>query len=283
VAGGKENLYIVSTPIGNLEDITLRALKTLRHVHIIAAEDTRHTGILLRKYHIHTPQTSYHDHNKEEKAEVLIDKMKQGKDVALVSDAGTPGISDPGYYLIKRAIEEGIKIIPIPGPTAMIAAISISGLPTDAFVFEGFLPARKGARQKRLRTLRDERRTIILFEAPHRLKESLEDILNIMGDRRIVITRELTKIHEEVLRGRISEIKEMLKNRSLKGEITIIIEGKRDDDEEEERLKEKNVEEHLRSLLNKGMSVKDAVREVSRTLGVQRKMVYRKALAIKKM
>lgn len=222
-------LYIVSTPIGNLEDITLRALNILKVVQIIASEDTRHTQKLLNRYDIHTHQTSYHDYNKEEKAEILISKLKEGDDVALVSDAGTPGISDPGYYLIKRAIEQGVRVTPIPGPTASIAALSISGLPTDSFVFEGFLPRKKMARQKMLKELSTEGRTIILFESPYRLLPALKDIMEIIGDRRIVLTRELTKIYEEVIRGRVSEVIDRIEGKRIRGEVTIIIEGARED------------------------------------------------------
>ncbi len=217
-------LYIVSTPIGNLEDITLRAIRILKEVSIIAAEDTRHTQKLLNHYQIATHQTSYHDHNKEEKAEILISKIKNGKDAALVCDAGTPGISDPGYYLIKRSIEEAIQIVPIPGVSAVIAGLSVSGLPTDRFVFEGFLPKGK-ARQKYLKTLEKEERTIILYESPHRLLKTLRDIHDILGNRRIVVGRELTKLHEEIARGTAQEIISAFENKKIKGEITIIIEG----------------------------------------------------------
>ena len=268
-------LYIVSTPIGNLEDITLRALKTLRNVQIIAAEDTRQTGILLHRYHIHTRQTSYHDHNKEEKAEVLIDRLKKGEDVALVSDAGTPGISDPGYYLIKKAIEEGIQVVSIPGPTAMISAISISGLPTDSFVFEGFLPGKKTGRIKKLEVLREEKRTLIIFESPHRIMKTLQDILIVMGDRRISLTRELTKHFEEVMRGRVSEIMNSLKDRKIKGEITLVIEGKKEDETETHLV------DYLETLItNKGLSLKDAVQEVASMLDMPRHKVYKEALKI---
>ena len=270
-------LYIVSTPIGNLEDITIRAINILKVVRIIASEDTRHTQKLLHHYDIHTYQTSYHDHNKEEKAEILISKLKEGDDVALVSDAGTPGISDPGYYLINRAIEDGIRVSPIPGPTASIAALSIAGLPTDSFVFEGFLTAKRTARQKRLRELSAERRTIILFEAPHRLLSTLNDILGIFGDRKIVITRELTKVFEEIIRGTVSEIINKIAAKKIKGEITIIIEGACDEGKGEEV----NLDEYLELLIKeKGLSLKDAVSSASRDLNIPRNKVYREALKI---
>src|SRR5512137_2356100 len=194
-------LYIVATPIGNLEDITLRALRILKEADVIAAEDTRHSQKLLSKYAIHTPLTSYHDHNKEEKAPVLVSRLMDGKNVALVSDAGTPGISDPGYFLINLAIDQKVPVVPIPGATAAIAALSISGLPTDRFVFEGFLPSRHTARIKRLEELKTEERTIIFYEAPHRIAQALDDMRTVLGDRKAVLTRELTKVHEQVIRG----------------------------------------------------------------------------------
>lgn len=271
-------LYIVSTPIGNLEDITLRALKVLGSVRIIAAEDTRHTQKLLHHYDIHTPQTSYHDHNKEEKSAILIAKLKEGQDIALVSDAGTPGISDPGYYLINRAIDDNIKITPIPGPTASIAALSISGLPTDAFVFEGFLPAKKAARQKRLKELSSERRTIIMFETPRRVSSFLEDISEILGDRRVVLTRELTKMFEEVIRDRVSNVMEKIKGRSLKGEITIIIEGA----QEEIIADIADLKSYLEMLMKKeGLTLKDAVSRASKDMNLSKNKVYKEALKIK--
>ena len=273
-------LYIVSTPIGNLEDITLRALNILRDVQIIAAEDTRHTQKLLQHYHISTVQTSYHDHNKEEKAEILISRLREGRDIALVSDAGTPGISDPGYYLINRAIGEGIKVTPIPGPTASIAALSISGLPTDAFVFEGFLPAKRGARQKKLRELSTERRTLILFEAPHRLASTLRDIAEVLGDRKIVLTRELTKIFEEVIRGRVSEVIAKIEGRRLKGEMTLLLEGVQ---EEAAAGEVPDLHEYLKMLIEeKGLSLKDAVSKASRDLNIPKNRVYKEALSMQK-
>lgn len=219
------NLYIVSTPIGNLEDITLRALRILKEVGIIAAEDTRHTRKLLSRYDIHVPMTSYHDFNKYDKAEILLVKLKEGTDIALVSDAGTPGISDPGYYLIKRAIEEGISVIPIPGATALTAALSVSGLPTDRFTFVGFLPKKRSPRENAMRLLSELEHTIILYEAPHRVAKTLRDIKEVFGDRRIAVTREITKIHEEIIRGTLSEVIEKIGTHP-RGEIVLIIEGK---------------------------------------------------------
>jgi 16S rRNA (cytidine1402-2'-O)-methyltransferase len=223
---GKGILYIVSTPIGNLDDITLRALKTLRHVDLIAAEDTRRTRKLLSHFDIHTPLVSYFEHNELKKLDKLLSHMKRGKEIALVSDAGTPGISDPGYRLVRQAIERGIPVIPIPGPSAVIAAMSISGLPTDSFTFGGFLPKKGGKRRKLLEKLGDLDGTSILYESPHRLVRTLEDLLEVCGDRQIVITRELTKAFEETIRGSIREVINTLAGRRIKGEVTIVLAGK---------------------------------------------------------
>jgi 16S rRNA (cytidine1402-2'-O)-methyltransferase len=220
-------LYLVSTPIGNLEDLSLRAKRVLAEADLIAAEDTRHTQQLLARYEIHTPLTSYHDHNKEEKTPVLIERLRQGQTIALVSDAGTPTISDPGYYLITGCIAAGIPVSPVPGPTAPLAALAASGLPTDAFLFAGFLPRKPGARQKRLEALAPLRETLLLFESPHRLLRLLEELQLRLGDRRVAVCRELTKLHEEILRGRLSEVVERFKGKIVKGEITIVVEGNR--------------------------------------------------------
>ena len=218
-------LYIVSTPIGNLEDITLRALRILKEVDLIAAEDTRHTSHLLKHYDIHTPLTSYFEGNELKKKEFILSKLKHGDRIALVSDAGTPGISDPGFRLIQLAIENQIPVVPIPGPSALISALSIAGLPTDAFLFKGFLPHKSKKRQDLLKQLEEVRETLIFYESPHRLAETLKDILETLGDREMVLTRELTKVYEEVLRGRVTEIRSHIAERKLKGEITLVIEG----------------------------------------------------------
>ena len=222
----KGSLYIVSTPIGNREDITLRALRILKEVDLIAAEDTRHTILLLRHFGIQTPLTSYFEGNELKKKEFILSKLKQGHRVALVSDAGTPGISDPGFRLIQTAIENQIPIIPIPGPSAVIAALSVSGLPTDAFLFKGFLPHKSKKKRDLLTQLEDVRETLIFYESPHRLSETLNDIFDILGDREMVLTRELTKVYEEVIRGKVSEIQTQIGERKLKGEITLVISGK---------------------------------------------------------
>ena len=219
-------LYIVSTPIGNMEDITLRALRILREVDLIAAEDTRRTGLLLKHFEIQTPLTSYFEGNELKKREYILSKLKEDKNIALVSDAGTPGISDPGFRLIQLAIENQIPIIPIPGPSAVITALSVSGLPTDSFLFKGFLPHKSKKRRDLLKELEEVRETLIFYESPHRFSETLEDILEILGDREIVLTRELTKVYEEILRGKVSQIQNMIGERKLKGEITLVVEGK---------------------------------------------------------
>ena len=216
-------LYVVATPIGNLEDISLRALRVLREVKLIAAEDTRKTRRLLNAYNIETPLTSYHEHSKRAKLDYLLGYLEK-EDLALVSEAGMPGLSDPGYDLIVAAVERGISVVSVPGPSAVITALVVSGLPTDQFVFVGFLPRRKGQRQRLLRSISDEARTIVAFEAPHRVREALTDIEEILGDRRVSVCRELTKVHEEVFRGRMSQAREHFAE--PRGEFSLVIEGK---------------------------------------------------------
>ena len=216
-------LYVIATPIGNLEDISLRALRLLREVKLIAAEDTRTTRRLLNAYNMKTPLTSYHEHSKRAKLDYLLDYLEK-EDLALVSEAGMPGLSDPGYGLIVAAIERGIPVVPIPGASAVITALVVSGLPTDQFFYVGFLPRRKGQRQRLLSSIVDEPRTIVAFETPHRLKEALSDIEEILGNRRLSVCRELTKIHEEVFRGRVSQAREHFTE--PRGEFSLVIEGK---------------------------------------------------------
>jgi len=219
-------LYIVSTPIGNLEDITLRALRTLKEVDLIAAEDTRHSHILLQKYEIKTPVTSFHSYSTDAKLESIVRELKDGKEVALISDAGTPGISDPAYSLIRRAIEEGVKIVPIPGASALLTAIVSSGLPMDKFVYLGFLPLKKG-RQTLLKNLQTEERTLVIYESPHRLLKTLEHLKEYLGDREIAVCRELTKVFEETLRMKISDAIKHFTQKKPKGEFVIIVKGAR--------------------------------------------------------
>ena len=221
-------LYIVSTPIGNLEDMTYRAVRVLSEVSVIAAEDTRHTRALLTHYQIHTPLTSYHDFNKEEKSAVLISRLKEGASIALVSDAGTPTISDPGYFLINQAILAKIPVSPIPGPSAAIAALSISGLPTDRFAFEGFMPRKKGARVKKLLALQSDPRTLIFYESPYRVLGLLQDIETVLGKRRIAFCREMTKKFEEIIYGDVHEVIQKLGNKKRLGEFTFVVEGNRE-------------------------------------------------------
>ena len=218
-------LYIVSTPIGNLEDITLRALRVLKEVNLIAAEDTRHTRRLLAHYEIGTPTTSYFEGNQIQKGEKLVARLKAGESIALVSDAGTPTISDPGYRLLIQCIEADIPIIPIPGPSACIAAASVAGLPLHNFTFEGFLSPKSGRRKRQLADLREERRTLIFYESPHRIIVFLQDVLEIFGDRQVSVARELTKKFEEVFRGKVTQAIEKFQETSPRGEFTVIIAG----------------------------------------------------------
>jgi 16S rRNA (cytidine1402-2'-O)-methyltransferase len=217
-------LYVVATPIGNLEDITYRAVRILQEVELIACEDTRHARKLLEHYEIKKPTVSYHEHNELERARELVAKLAEGCSIALVSDAGMPGISDPGYRVVKLAIEEGISVVPVPGASALVSALAASGLPTDAFEFRGFLPAKSGQRRTVLETLQGTQHTVVFYEAPHRILESLQEIVRLLGPQRpVVIARELTKIHEEFIRGAAGEVLESLAARELKGEITLLI------------------------------------------------------------
>jgi 16S rRNA (cytidine1402-2'-O)-methyltransferase len=267
-------LYIVATPIGNLEDITLRALRVLKEVDVVAAEDTRHTQILLSHYDIHTPLTSYHEHNEKTKSQELVTRLARGQNVALVSDAGTPAISDPGFRLIAQAIRAGVRIIPVPGASALTAVLSASGLPTDRFVFEGFLPARKTQRRERLQTLRDETRTLIFYEAPHRLKDTLGDIRELLGNREAVLAREVSKIHEEFLRGPVSELVLALGSGDIRGEVTLIISGSSGlPGVSEDRLKAEILE-----LKGKGLRVKEIAEVLGEKFGYPKKEIYRLAL-----
>ena len=217
-------LYIISTPIGNLKDATHRSLELLSDVDLIAAEDTRRTGILLKHYEIKTPLSSFNSYNQVKKSDRLIARLKVGHDLALVSDAGTPGVSDPLYYLVKAALDKRVPVVSLPGPSAVLAALTVSGLPINRFVFEGFLPRKKG-RKKLIEELAQEKRTIVLFESPHRIVKTLNELYQVMGDRKAVLARELTKIHEEVIRGTLGELATKAEEQKLKGEITLVISG----------------------------------------------------------
>ncbi len=262
-------LYVVATPIGNLEDISLRALRTLREVKLIAAEDTRKTKRLLNTYDIKTPMTSYHEQNKRAKLGYILGRLEE-VDVALVSEAGTPGISDPGYELIVAASQRGIPVVPIPGPSAIITALVISGLPTDRFIYIGFLPRKSGDRRRLLESVAAELGTIVALEAPHRLKEALNDILLVLGDRRAAICRQLTKIHEEVFRGTIRQALEHFTE--PKGEFTLIIEGKR---EKAKPQLTPDIERQLEDLQMSGVMAKEAIARVAGETGVSKKELYR--------
>ena len=266
-------LYIVATPIGNLEDITLRALRVLKEVDVIAAEDTRHTQILLSHHDIHTPLTSYHEHNEKTKAQDLVARLARGQNIALVSDAGTPTISDPGFRLVVQAIHAGVRIVPVPGASALTAVLSATGLPTDRFVFEGFLPAKKKQRRERLQILRDEIRTLIFYEAPHRLRDALDDIHELLGNREAVLAREVSKIHEEFLRGPISELVRALGG-DVRGEVTLIISGSAG----ESRVNEDLLKAEIRELKRQGLRVKEIAEVLGEKFGYPKKDIYRLAL-----
>ncbi len=266
-------LYIVSTPIGNLEDITLRALKVLKEVDFIAVEDTRHSLKLLNHYSISKPLISYWSEKEKIRAEQIIDRLKAGQSGALISDAGTPGISDPGAVLIRKAIEEGISMTPVPGVSAVIAAISVSGLSADEFLFLGFLPPKVSDRKKKLRELALESRTMIFYEAPHRILETLPDIIEIFGDRKAVIAREITKLYEEILRGILSGLLEALKSKKIAGEFVILVSGRENQDiSVEEALQE------IRLMMKKGMGRKESVKMVAAQYGLSKKELYDRSL-----
>ncbi|MCH8055528.1 MAG: 16S rRNA (cytidine(1402)-2'-O)-methyltransferase [Deltaproteobacteria bacterium] len=267
-------LYIVATPIGNLEDITLRALRILKEVDLIAAEDTRHTKTLLNHYGIHTPLTSYHDHNEKTKAHALVARLEQGENVALVSDAGTPTLSDPGYRLVRESVEAGVNVTPVPGASALTAVLSASGLPTDRFVFEGFLSAKKRERRERLQGLREESRTLVFYEAPHRLKGSLQDLLEVLGDREVVLGREVTKIYEEFIRGRLSEVTALAGSREWRGEITLVVKGS----EGRKAPADDLLTAEIQRLRRKGMRVKEIAELLGERFSYPKREVYRLAL-----
>jgi 16S rRNA (cytidine1402-2'-O)-methyltransferase len=261
-------LYVIATPIGNLEDISLRALRVLKEVSLIASEDTRKTRKLLSAYGIRTPLTSYFEHNKLSKLAAVLERLERG-DVALVSEAGMPGISDPGYELIVAAIERGIPVVPVPGPTALVAALAVSGLPTDRFLYLGFLPVRQGPRHRALQAVAAEKATLVCYEAPHRVRDTLADVMQVLGDRRIAVCRELTKLHEETFRGSVSGA--MAHFTEPRGEFTLVIEGNRDAGEQPPSP---DIEKDIAALRRAGKTAREAVQMLAGR-GHSRKDLYR--------
>lgn len=273
----KGKLYLVATPIGNLQDITLRALTTLKEVDLIAAEDTRQTIKLLNHFEIKKPLVSYYEHNKIVKGNYLIDQLEAGKNIALVSDAGSPGISDPGEDLVRLAIENNVEVTMIPGPVAAVTGLVISGLPTGRFVFEGFLPMNKRTRQERLQQLKDEIRTIIFYEAPHKLPYTLADMYHAWGERRIALARELTKRYEEVIRCNLSEAAAKYQTEAPKGEFVVIIEGQDENkllQEQKEQYSDISIEEHVAMFVEKGLPKKEAIKKVAEERQINKRDVY---------
>ena len=274
-------LYLCATPIGNLEDITYRVLRKLKEVDLIAAEDTRNSIKLLNHFDIHTPMTSYHEYNKIEKAEVLIRKMQEGTNIALITDAGTPGISDPGEDLVRMCYEAGIEVTSLPGPAACITALTLSGLPTRRFAFEAFLPSDKKERQAVLAELVNETRTIILYEAPHRLLKTLNELLEVLGNRKMTLCRELTKKHETAFASTIEDILKFYETQEPKGECVLVIEGKSREElvqEERARWEEMTIKEHMEVYLAQGMDKKEAMKAVAKDRGVSKRDIYQALL-----
>ena len=271
-------LFVVSTPIGNLEDITLRAVSVLKDCDVIACEDTRTTKKLLARYEIETNLTSYHEHNEVEKSKKLLEELKEGKDVALVSDAGTPSVSDPGWRLVNLSVENDIEVVPVPGPSATLSALVVSGLPTDSFLFLGFFPKTIGNKKEFLKDVKRYPYTLVFYESAKRLSRTLSLMLEILGDRNICVAREMTKLYEEVLRGSLSEMISVLSEReTLKGEVTVVVEGSRDGHIE---ASADAVQRTLRLLRERGFSLSEAVSLASGAFGVSKNRIYRMALEI---
>lgn len=271
-------LYIIATPIGNLEDMTYRAVRILGEVDLIAAEDTRHSLKLLNHFNISKPLTSYFDHNQQLKGERILSTLLQGKSVALISDAGTPCVSDPGYHLVRDAVAAGITVIPIPGACAAVTALSASGLPSDIFTFAGFPPARQGKRRSFLAAMAGLPGTLMLYEAPHRLEDSLRDMREVLGERQIVVARELTKIYEEFIRGTVSEVMAVVARDKVRGEVVILVAPGELVEQAADPL-----DEVLRRLLDEeDLSVKDAARKAAEITGVSRSEAYSEAIRLKK-
>jgi 16S rRNA (cytidine1402-2'-O)-methyltransferase len=269
-------LYVVGTPIGNLEDITLRALRVLRAVAVIACEDTRHARTLLRRHGVATPLLSYHEHNERARAPQLVRRLITGEDVALISDAGMPAIADPGFHLITQAIAAGVRVVPVPGPSAVTAALSVAGLPTDRFLFLGFLPRAARARRRALAEIAGLRATLVLFEAPHRIRETLADLAATLGPRRVALVREATKLHEEVVRGEAAAVRARLEEAPVRGEITLVVEGA----PPATGAAGDEPAAYLRRLLNRGVSRRDAARTTAELFRIPRRDAYRLALEL---
>lgn len=267
-------LYVVATPIGNLADVTHRALDVLTNVELIACEDTRHTRKLLQHYGISTKTISYHEHNEQERARQLVEMLREGKDVAVVSDAGTPSISDPGFRLVRAAIENGVAVVPVPGPSALISALIAAGLPTDEFFFGGFLPARSNARRARLNELRSVPGTLIFYEAPHRLAGTLKDAYEILGEREAVVARELTKLHEELRRGRLSELVQHYSREEPRGEIVLLID--RIVLETTDNTEIQSISSLVDQFERDGLDHRAALKKAARELGLSRAEAYRR-------
>ena len=276
---GKGCLFVVATPIGNMDDITLRALKILREANRVAAEDTRHTGKLLARHGIRTPLISYHEHNKNARTPELIGRLKDGETIALVTDAGTPSVSDPGYRLIRAAVGNDIRVIPVPGVSAVIAALSVSGLPTDAFVFAGFPARRKGKRRKQLQAFAGEQKTLIFFESPKRILRLLHEIASVMGDRYAVLSREMTKLHEEFVRGPVSEIIRVLEQRpEIKGECTLVVSGAGDP----EKMSMDTLREEIAAALETAAESPSGIsKRIAEKYGLSRSRVYEEVMRAK--
>jgi 16S rRNA (cytidine1402-2'-O)-methyltransferase len=274
-------LYVVATPIGNLEDITYRAVRVLKEADLIACEDTRHTAKLLHHYEIDKPTVSYHEHNEAARAEELVAKMEQGLKVAQVSDAGMPGISDPGYRVIKLAIERGIQVVPIPGASAVVAALAASGLPTDSFQFLGFLPARSGERRTLLESVRSAQQTTVVYEAPHRIAETMKDIVELLGtERPVVLARELTKVHEEFIRGSAAEILQRVQQYQLKGEMTLLL-GK--NERATVPAARTGIASRVEEIMREGsVDENTALKVVAKELGVSKSEAYRELQRVKR-
>ncbi len=267
-------LYLVATPIGNLQDISLRSLDVLRAVDLIACEDTRHTRNLLNYFRISNRTISYHEHNEQERAEELADRLVAGESIAIVSDAGTPGICDPGFRIIKRAVEIGAQVVAVPGPVAFVVAAVASGLATDSVFFGGFLPSKKGERRRRLEDVRDIPATLIFYEAPHRLAKSLDDCVDVLGDRGAVVARELTKLHEEVARGTLQELADRYRGQKVKGELVLII--GRSTNDAQRHPPDLTLAERIEQLEADGLDHKAALKKAAKEFGLRKSEAYRR-------